>query len=83
MEIEIYTQDRSLFSELMGGKKKVGPDTFIALEDGTKIYFRGILSKRALNIQDALMFAVEFGSGVGTGLFTAWLYEKLKGRATN
>jgi hypothetical protein len=28
------------------------------------------------------MFAVEFGAGVGTGLFTSWLCEKLKGRAT-
>ena len=79
MILEIETDDRGLAFDLFETRElSVGKET--APVDGIRIKYNGTLFKAALHFPETINLILDIAKNVGIGLFTAWLYDKLKGK---
>lgn len=79
-KITIESIDSSILKELF--KEVPNKKGFsITLEElNTTIYYDSYPSKKAFPTNEIVNIIVEFGSSVSVGLFTSWLYDKLKSK---
>lgn len=83
IHIEIYTNDQNLGNDLMGtptflnigGKRELSTDAILEL--------KGVSKTKAFGFPETIELVLSFGIGATSSLLASWLYEKIKGRATN
>lgn len=64
-EIMLITSDKELFGSLVSGAP-----------DGVKI---SVFHTRAVEVEEVARFIISFASDVAVGVFSAWLYDRMKG----
>lgn len=76
--IELETTGPLLALDLFG---KTTPGASTVIPGPAILTIQQMREQRALDVPTLLTMALEFGKDVGIGLVSAWLYDKLKGRA--
>lgn len=81
MNVSIITQDPELIETLAGAHP---PGTIIELSEGVRIRYEHTLSLRGFSTApytaQLVKFVIEHIDTIITGVVSAWLYERLKGR---
>lgn len=80
MFIEIDTFDRRLCGDLLG-TSTVSAGASVLVPGGGALVFEGAVIRKAVGIPETLEFLFNCGKDVAVGLFSAWLYDRLRGRA--
>ncbi len=79
--IEIETQDKFLVYELFNVKKSAqGMQT--ELSAGAVLRYDSTFIRKAYGVPDIISLPLQLGRDVAVGILSAWLYDKLKGRAS-
>lgn len=78
--LEIETHDGRLALDIAGIGLSVKSGTVVDAPGGIKIEYCGSLIRRSFGIPEVLNFIVESSVNIELGLFSAWLYEKVKDR---
>jgi len=81
MHLEIDTPDKNLLLDLIGKSSFPSAGEAISAPRGVSLVYQGMIRRKGLDFPTTLQFIVEHLDDAVTGLFVAWLYDKLKGRA--
>lgn len=81
LRLEIDTTDRSLANDLSGGQYDVDPDKAVALPGNATLKIDHLIKRYAVDVPETIVALLDVGKDVAIGLVSAWLYDKLKGRA--
>lgn len=82
MQIEIETRDIRVAFDILGTPGRLTSGTSVLAPGGATFTFEGFIERRALDVPGVLQFIVDSSVDIEIGLLGAWLYEKVKGRAT-
>ena len=77
--LHIETHDRHLAFEMLGANSTTRGDTIDA-PGGVSLEYEGSLVRKAFGIPEVLQFVLDTSINVEIGLFSAWLYDKVKGK---
>lgn len=80
IQLDIETHDRRLGFDIAGIDNRLTSGTVIDLPGGGTLEFQGALVRKAVGIPEVLQFIVEKSVDIDIGLFSAWLYDKVKSR---
>jgi len=84
VKIEIETEDKTLVSDLFGSHAVLRGVSTKKVTDGVSIRFNGIVLREAIAIPDlikiTLLITEKVALPVAVGLFSSWLYDRLKNR---
>lgn len=80
VQLDIETHDRRLGFDIAGVGGNLSAGTVVDVPGGAKVLFQGAIIRRAVGIPEILQFIVDAATGVDIGLFSAWLYDKVKDR---
>lgn len=72
MELIIETNDQQLATDLLKG----------TLPDGVRIESQNLLRRRTGISPEIITCVISIGASVATNIFSTWLYEQLRERAT-
>jgi len=76
---EIETHDSKLLSDLFELKEREWmPRVF---EEGASARYGGSVERLTKELPEIIIIAVEILKAIGIGVLSAWLYDKIKGRA--
>jgi hypothetical protein len=79
--IEIETQDKFLANELLG-TNQTQHGMQIELPSGAVLQYNKTAFRKAAGLPEVVSLTLRFGEDVATSLVAAWLYDKLKDRAS-
>ena len=79
MELEIYTHDKDLLSNILGKSSPSRTDSVI-IDVNAKLTYRGTTVRLSDGLPEIINLTLTFGGGVAAGIVANWLYEKFKGR---
>src|SRR6266566_2905139 len=83
MRIEIYTSDYTIPSDLFG-QENPPPGQPIEVPGSATLTYAGMTIQESAGAPDVINLIVQFVQqnlpGVGVGVFSSWLYDKLKNR---
>lgn len=80
-QIEVETFDFRVAFEMFESRTGLSSKTSrIILADGSTVAYAGTYERRGLNFPSIVHAGVDLAGTVGVGLFTNWLYDKLKGK---
>ncbi len=79
LNIEIETDDRELLFEVFD-TKSLDSETQAVLADGTIVRLGSMEIRKAYGVPEIAHLAIHLADGVGTGLASAWLYDRLMGK---
>ncbi|MEM3797245.1 MAG: hypothetical protein QXE05_01405 [Nitrososphaeria archaeon] len=84
VEIRIETRDKNLAFDIFNSDKVLRTFTTKEVVDGVSIRFNGFIIREAIDIPHlisiTLFLAKDVALPTAIGLFSAWLYDKLKQR---
>jgi len=80
IDIEIYTKDNSLIFDLLR-KKSAKRGDIITISEDVKFVYKGTLTHFAVDVPSIIHATIEIGGSIAIGIVSAWLYDRLKGRA--
>ena len=80
IQLEIETHDRRLAFDIAGVGNHLSSGTIVDAPGGTKVAFQYSAIRKAFGIPEVLQFIVDTATNVEIGLFSAWLYDKVKER---
>lgn len=84
VKIEIETFNKQLDFDLFETKERLARGMEIKIADGISARFEGTEFHLAIGFPDLVHFTITIGKdlaiGVASGIISAWLYNKLKGR---
>ena len=83
MQIEVETRDIRVAFDILGTPGRLASGTSVSAPGGATLTFEGLIERRAFNVPGVLQFIVNSSIDIDIGLLAAWLYEKVKGRATH
>lgn len=79
--IKIETQDKLLVFELFN-VKQTRQGLQIEPTDGAVLRYESTFIREAVGIPDIITLTLQLGKDVAVGVFSAWLYDKLKERTS-
>lgn len=82
MQLEIDIRDIRVAFDILGTPGRLTPGSQVNAPGGATLTFEGLVERRALDIPSVLQFVVDCSVNVELGLLAAWLYDKVKGRAS-
>lgn len=82
MQLEIDIRDIGVAFDILGTLGRLKSGTRITTPGGAILTYKGLVEYRAVDIPAILQFIVDRSVDIDTGLFAAWLYDKVKGRAS-
>ncbi len=82
MQIEIETRDIRVAFDILGTPGRLTSGTSVLAPGGATLTFGGLVERRALGVPEVLEFIVNCSVDIEISLLAAWLYEKVRGRAT-
>jgi len=81
MNIEIESGDPRLAWELMNSSS-LEPGQKHIISKGAELTYQHIYQKRGLDFPAIISLTLDIGEGVAIGVIVAWLYDKIKGKAS-
>jgi len=82
--VELATNDKTLGFHLFNSQELNSGQTTVNLGKGVSATFKGTMFRKSVGIPDVIQLVLEIGKdvviGIGVGLISAWLYDKLNGR---
>lgn len=78
--IGIESFDRQL-PFLIADSSTIQQGMVIYVPGGAKLHFQGGLVRKAVDIPEVSQYILQLAVDIDVGLFSAWLYEKLKSRS--
>lgn len=78
--IDIESFDRQL-PFLIADSNSLQRGMIIDAPGGAKLYFQGGLIRKAVDIPEVSQYILQLAVDIDVGLFSAWLYDKLKSRS--
>lgn len=81
IKLEIDTTDRKLAEDLIGGRYDEDPHRLVALPGDATLKIDHLVKRYALDFPETIVVLLDIGKNIAIGLVSAWLYDKLKGRA--
>jgi hypothetical protein len=82
MQLEIETRDIGVAFDILSTPGRLTSGSSVSAPGGATLTFGGLIERRALDVPGVLQFIVDCSTDIEIGLLAAWLYEKVKGRAT-
>jgi len=79
MRLEIESGERNLESDLFDTKELSRGKEIIPVE-GVKVTYDGTLERGVLEFSKVIYLMVDIAKEISIGVFSAWLYDKLKGK---
>ena len=84
LNFEIETNDAILERHIFSSAQLSAGFTRIQISEGIIAKYNGTIIQLAVDIPNIIKIVIEIGKdvgiGIGSGLISAWLYEKLKGK---
>jgi len=80
IKLEIHSYDRLLAYEIAGVDNKLIVGTVVPILEGATIEYEGSEMLKATGIPEISQFILDLSHDVILGLFTNWLYDKLKNK---
>lgn len=80
VQLDIETHDRRLGFDIAGVGNSLSAGTAVDVPGGAKVVFQGAIVRKSFGIPEILQFIVDASVNVEIGLFSAWLYDKVKDR---
>ncbi|MEP7063774.1 MAG: hypothetical protein ABI881_15395 [Betaproteobacteria bacterium] len=74
----ISTDDRSLAFRLLDAHTSLESGARAALPSGGTIQYQGALVRKSFDFTPVLQFVIDTTKDIDVGLFSAWLYDKVK-----
>ncbi len=81
VHLNIETHDLLLGFDIAGVGNSLSAGTVVDVPGGAKVVFQGAIIRKSFGIPEVLQFIVDAAVSVDLGLFSAWLYEKVKDKA--
>ena len=81
LRLEIETTDRSLADDLIGRRYDADPHRVVALPGNATLKIDHLVKRYTLGVPETIVVLLDIGKDIAIGLVSAWLYDKLKGRA--
>jgi hypothetical protein len=78
--VHISTHDRRLGFDLAGIGNSLKSGTVVDAPGGVRLEYHGTMAYKSFGIPEMLEFVVDASIATDVGLFTAWLYDKVKSR---
>jgi hypothetical protein len=78
--LQLETHDRRLGFEIAGKGNSLSSGTIVDAPGGVRMEYQGSLVGKSFGIPEVLQFGVDVGVNVELGLFSAWLYDKIKNK---
>ena len=78
VQLDIETHDRRLGFDIAGVGNSLSAGTSVEVPGGATVTFRGAIVRKSFGIPEILQFVVDTAVNVELGLFSAWLYDKVK-----
>lgn len=78
--LNISTHDRRLGFDLAGIGNTLKSGTVVDAPGGVRLEYHGTIAYKSFGIPEVLEFVVDASVATEIGLFTAWLYDKVKTR---
>ncbi len=82
VKIEVDTHDSGLGFSLFDTRGPLGPGTKTLPPGGGILTLERLYFRKAAGVPGTLYLVLTVGSSVGASLFANWLYDKIKGRAS-
>lgn len=79
MELEIYTHDKDLLSNVLG-KSSPSRNDSVVINGNFKLTYKGTTFRLSAGLPEIINLTLTFGGGVVAGIVANWLYDKFKGR---
>src|SRR5690606_27180555 len=80
VQLDIETHDRRLGFDIAGVGNSLSAGTRVDVPGGAKIVLQGAIVRKGFGIPEVLQFVVDAAVSIEIGLFSAWLYDKVKDR---
>lgn len=81
LKLEIDTTDRALVDDLLEGRYDADPQRVVAVPGNAELRIDHLVKRFAVEVPETIVVLLDIGKDVAIGLLSAWLYDKLKGRA--
>ena len=78
VQLDIETHDRRLGFDIAGVDNKLSSGAVVDVPGGAKVIFQGMIVRKSFGIPEILQFIVDASVNIEIGLFSAWLYDKVK-----
>ena len=79
--LRIETHDKRLGFDIAGIGNSLSSGTVVEVPGGAKLAYQSTYVRKAFGIPEILEFIVDASITIDIGLFSAWLYEKVKDKA--
>ena len=76
--LKIETHDRKLGFDIAGIGNSLSSGTVVEAPGGVNVEYQGTYVRKAIGIPEILEFVVDASVTIDLGLFSAWLYDKVK-----
>ncbi len=83
LALEIDTHDRALQFDLFGTRELEANKSATEIPGGARLELGTVYFRKGFGFPETIHAMLAVGRDVGIGLASAWLYDKLKGRATS
>ena len=78
--LHIETHDRKIGFDIAAIGNTLKSGTIVEVPGGAKLEYQGTYGYRAIGFSEILQFVVHASITIDLGLFSAWLYEKVKNK---
>ncbi len=78
--LHIETHDRRLGFEIAATGNTLRSGTAVEVPGGVKLQYTGTFVCRSIGIPEVLQFVIDASISIDIGLFSAWLYDKVKSK---
>jgi hypothetical protein len=79
--LSIETDDKNLVYDILGKRSARSGDKVSVVKD-IELEYRGTLIRLAEGFPDIIRLVLIAGGTIGINIFSQWLYDKIKGRAS-